>query len=180
MIKYGDFSAGPAFLLPGGGADEEELKKTAAALTKLTGDGRFALVRVPADDWNKDLSPWEAPPVFGNEAFGNGADALLMKIETEVIRKPGILPCRLFAGRAFCPVRGDAHGMLQRRCRRIALRLVPGLHRLSPKPSRSCKKSLSQPRGQGRADAPSRSAYGRRRDPRPVPDPSGGRERNGP
>ena len=85
MIKYGDFSAGPAFLLPGGGADEEELKKTAAALTKLTGDGRFALVRVPADDWNKDLSPWEAPPVFGNEAFGNGADALLMKIETEVI-----------------------------------------------------------------------------------------------
>ena len=24
-------------------------------------------------DWNRDLSPWEAPPVFGKNAFGGGA-----------------------------------------------------------------------------------------------------------
>ena len=31
------------------------------------------LTAVKVDDWNKELSPWEAPAVFGKESFGNGA-----------------------------------------------------------------------------------------------------------
>ena len=31
-------------------------------------------------DWNKELSPWKAPAVFGNEDFGDGASDTLMEI----------------------------------------------------------------------------------------------------
>ncbi len=40
----------------------------------------FMLTCFIVDDWNKDLSPWKAPAVFGNEDFGNGAEALLVEI----------------------------------------------------------------------------------------------------
>jgi hypothetical protein len=40
----------------------------------------FLLVAVKVDDWNKDLSPWPAPAVFGNEAFGNGAESTLSHV----------------------------------------------------------------------------------------------------
>lgn len=33
----------------------------------------FGLFAVKVDNWNADLSPWQAPAVFGNEAFGDGA-----------------------------------------------------------------------------------------------------------
>lgn len=33
----------------------------------------FQLIAIKIDDWNKDLSPWEAPAVFGKENFGIGA-----------------------------------------------------------------------------------------------------------
>ena len=33
----------------------------------------FLHVAFPVEAWNVDLSPWDAPPVFGREAFGHGA-----------------------------------------------------------------------------------------------------------
>ena len=33
----------------------------------------FCLIAARVDDWNNELSPWEAPAVFGKESFGNGA-----------------------------------------------------------------------------------------------------------
>lgn len=33
----------------------------------------FVLASFEVKDWNRDLSPWEAPPVFGKNAFGGGA-----------------------------------------------------------------------------------------------------------
>ncbi len=41
----------------------------------------FRLVPVRVDNWNDDLSPWEAPPVFGREGFGGGAARTLARIE---------------------------------------------------------------------------------------------------
>lgn len=41
----------------------------------------YTLVSFSIKDWNKDLSPWEAPPVFGKEGFGNGASDTLRFIE---------------------------------------------------------------------------------------------------
>lgn len=37
----------------------------------------FALATFEVKDWNRDLSPWEAPPVFGKVPFGGGAEDTL-------------------------------------------------------------------------------------------------------
>ena len=36
-------------------------------------NGPFTLIGIPVDNWNRDLAPWEAPPIFGNDGFGDGA-----------------------------------------------------------------------------------------------------------
>ena len=36
-----------------------------------------ALTALPVRDWNMELSPWDAEPVFGHEAFGHGAEDTL-------------------------------------------------------------------------------------------------------
>ena len=43
----------------------------------------FRLAAFKVDDWNADLSPWEAPPAFGNEPFGGKAAQTLDYIENE-------------------------------------------------------------------------------------------------
>ena len=40
-------------------------------------DMSFLLIAVRINDWNDDLSPWEAPAVFGKESFGSGASETL-------------------------------------------------------------------------------------------------------
>ncbi len=41
-------------------------------LIKDNVDGEFRFIVVKVEDWNFDLSPWEAPPVFGKRGFGDG------------------------------------------------------------------------------------------------------------
>ena len=40
----------------------------------------FRLVAFHIRDWNRDLSPWTAPAVFGKEGFGAGAEDTLREI----------------------------------------------------------------------------------------------------
>ena len=40
---------------------------------------------VKVKSWNQDLTPWEAPPVFGTEGFGDGAEETLKFLLEEVI-----------------------------------------------------------------------------------------------
>lgn len=54
---------------------ENEIKNIA----QNTAD-EFRLIAVEVDNWNFDLSPWRAPAVFGNEAFGNGAENTLANV----------------------------------------------------------------------------------------------------
>ena len=44
----------------------------------------FSLLAIKVNDWNNDLSPWTAPPVFGNVPFGDGAPATLSSLLNEV------------------------------------------------------------------------------------------------
>lgn len=37
----------------------------------------FALAAFEVEDWNRELSPWDAPPVFGSKGFGHGAGETL-------------------------------------------------------------------------------------------------------
>ena len=39
-------------------------------IRKLSGKDDFRLIACQVEDWNRDLSPWEAPPVLGKEEFG--------------------------------------------------------------------------------------------------------------
>ena len=40
----------------------------------------FAFVAVKVENWNHDLSPWNAPAVFGTEDFGDGAENTLEEV----------------------------------------------------------------------------------------------------
>ena len=67
--------------------DRRDLQEDTAFETICSlGDRPFLYLAVAVNDWNKDLSPWEAPPVFGREDFGNGAGNTLTVL-TEIINK---------------------------------------------------------------------------------------------
>lgn len=48
-------------------------------------DKQFSLIAFKIEDWNSELSPWEAPPAFGNKSFGSGATETLEFIESRLI-----------------------------------------------------------------------------------------------
>lgn len=45
----------------------------------------FYLIALKVDHWNTELSPWNAPAVFGNEDFGNGGEVTLARILKEIV-----------------------------------------------------------------------------------------------
>lgn len=47
---------------------------------------RFAYVALIVKDWNQELAPWVAPPVYGKVPFGNGAT------ETHRVIEDGVVP----------------------------------------------------------------------------------------
>ena len=54
-------------------------------IRELSGGQDFGLKAVKVNDWNKDLSPWPAPAVFGNEDFGEGAAETLAFLLNNVV-----------------------------------------------------------------------------------------------
>jgi predicted alpha/beta superfamily hydrolase len=57
--------------------DMEVIEKEISYIRELSGNRDFCLIAVKVDDWNKDLSPWPEPAVFGDEDFGEGAPETL-------------------------------------------------------------------------------------------------------
>lgn len=68
--------------------DEHELSTLGQEMEILRGltDKDFCLVAICVNNWNVDLSPWSAPPVYGNEPFGSGADNTLLWVRSNVIQ----------------------------------------------------------------------------------------------
>ena len=64
--------------------DIEVLDNEVAEIQDNT-DKQFSLITFKIEDWNNELSPWEAPPVFGNKTFGSGAKDTLEFIESRLI-----------------------------------------------------------------------------------------------
>ena len=79
IYEYGDSQADIVLLQPTGEHELSLLEQEAAEIRRRTAKA-FRLVAVKVEDWNRDLSPWRAPAVFGNADFGDGAAALLEKI----------------------------------------------------------------------------------------------------
>ena len=63
------------FLQPVDAHDAALLDREIAALGGVSKPYALAAFQVP--DWNRDLSPWEAPPVFGKIPFGGKAEETL-------------------------------------------------------------------------------------------------------
>ena len=72
----------PQYLLiqPTGEHELSTLEKEVEHIKSLT-DTPFLFAAFEVDDWNKELSPWDAPPVFGKEPFGCGAGETLAYLE---------------------------------------------------------------------------------------------------
>ena len=74
------------------------LEREAAIIKELT-NTPFTLAAFLVEDWNRELSPWEAPAVFGNESFGSGAAETLSYITDILLPESGVnggnIPCYL-------------------------------------------------------------------------------------
>ena len=65
--------------------DIEVLDNEVAEIQNNT-DKQFSLIAFKIEDWNNELSPWEAPPAFRNKSFGSGATETLEFIESRLIQ----------------------------------------------------------------------------------------------
>jgi len=78
-VEYGDPSA-RIVLLQMSEEREEEFIKNEVRIISEKSPVPFRLTALMTSDWNKDLSPWEAPAVFGKEGFAGGADKTLEEV----------------------------------------------------------------------------------------------------
>ena len=79
IYEVGERASDTLLIQPVDDHDLELIESEAAAIRQLAGRD-FHLTAVRVRDWNRDLTPWEAPPVFGKEGFGNGAGETLQEI----------------------------------------------------------------------------------------------------
>ncbi len=60
----------------------------------LEAGGERLVLPLPCPDWNRDLSPWPAPPAFRKGgAFAGGADAFLQDVLARMAGTERALPC---------------------------------------------------------------------------------------
>jgi len=71
------------FLQPVGEQDTELLDSEVEAMRDCVLP--FALAAFEVKDWNRELSPWEAPPVFGKIPFGGGAEETLRFVTNRLL-----------------------------------------------------------------------------------------------
>ena len=77
--EYGDPAARVILVQPVGQHELPLIDDEIVQIGQMT-DRPFRYLAVQVENWNRDLSPWPAPAVFGDEDFGDGAEALLEKI----------------------------------------------------------------------------------------------------
>ncbi len=83
-IGYITDAAKYLLIQPVDGHDIEVLDNEVAEIQDNT-DKQFSLIAFKIEDWNSELSPWEAPSAFGNKSFGSGAKDTLEFIESRLI-----------------------------------------------------------------------------------------------
>jgi hypothetical protein len=77
--EFGNKNAELVFVQPVDSHDLELVESEIAEIRKST-EKDFLLATFKVNDWNKDLSPWKAPAVFGKDDFGDGAENTLKEI----------------------------------------------------------------------------------------------------
>jgi hypothetical protein len=74
--EFGNADANIVLIQPVDNHDLEGIENEFALITNSCNKS-FHLIAVRIDDWNNDLSPWEAPAVFGKADFGSDASKTL-------------------------------------------------------------------------------------------------------
>ena len=67
------------------GQKEKQLLEQEIEIIQMLSGKSFSLAAFKIDDWNQELTPWEAPPVFGKEPFGDGAEKTLAFITEHLL-----------------------------------------------------------------------------------------------
>ena len=81
---YQDEAAKHLLIQPIDEHDLEVLDQEVEAIKELS-DKPFSLVAFMIKDWNQELTPWVAPPVFGKTPFGDGAEKTLEFITSQLL-----------------------------------------------------------------------------------------------
>ncbi|MCR4621626.1 MAG: esterase [Clostridiales bacterium] len=84
---YGDRGSPNVLIQMVDGHDLSAIESEVNAIIDRAGND-FCLIALKVDDWNRELSPWNAPAVFGSEAFGDGAEKTLSGVLSE-LNDPG-------------------------------------------------------------------------------------------
>ena len=79
FYEFGSPEARTVLIQPVGGHELAGMDSELAAIRNRT-NMTFRLIAVNVNRWNHDLSPWSAPAVFRDEAFGDGAAETLAQI----------------------------------------------------------------------------------------------------
>ena len=79
IFDLGNKDASLILIQPIADRDREGLEREFSVISESTPED-FRLVGFRVKDWNKDLSPWRSPAVFGREDFGDGAKETLDEI----------------------------------------------------------------------------------------------------
>ena len=78
-FEYGDDNARIVLLQPMGEHDPDVAEREITLIREHTAED-FRLITFKIRDWNKELSPWKSPAVFGKDDFGDGAAKTLGEI----------------------------------------------------------------------------------------------------
>ena len=81
---YQDEAAKHLLIQPIDEHDLEGLDQEVETIKELS-DKPFSLVAFMIKDWNQELTPWGAPPVFGKIPFGSGAEKTLEFITSQLL-----------------------------------------------------------------------------------------------
>ena len=66
---------------------DHELQELSDIASVVTKERRSLYAAIPVKNWNTELSPWEAPPVWGKEGFGGLGNQTLCFLLEQVIPK---------------------------------------------------------------------------------------------
>ena len=86
---YGNADSGTVLVQMVDDHDLAFIEKEIVHIEELTGSKDFLLAAIKVKNWNTDLSPWPAPPVFGEEAFGSGAAQTLQYLTEQLLPSLG-------------------------------------------------------------------------------------------
>ena len=79
VLEYNNKNAALVLVQPVDDHDLEGMENEIRTIRSLS-EADFHLIAVRVDNWNRDLSPWPAPAVFGNDDFKGGAAAFLEEV----------------------------------------------------------------------------------------------------